>query len=196
MDLNTLNNYHIILASGSPRRKYLLEKLGVRFEIQVMNTPEDYPDNLSGDQIASYLAKAKAEAFPVTAFKRNTLVIAADTIVWYNNQNLGKPTGYDEAFFMLKSLSGKKHDVITAVCLRSISKIRTFFSKTAVYFKNFSDNEINYYINEYKPYDKAGGYGIQEWIGYIGVEKIEGSYFNVMGLPVQQLYQELKEFKL
>lgn len=196
MDLNRLNNYHIILASGSPRRKYLLEKLGIRFEIQVMNIPEDYPDNLQGDQIPLYLAKAKAEVFPVSAFKRNTLIIAADTIVWHNKNNLGKPTGYDEAFFMLKSLSGKKHDVITAVCIRSISKTRTFFSKTTVYFKNFSDREISYYIEEYKPYDKAGAYGIQEWIGYIGVEKIEGSYFNVMGLPVQQLYQELKEFKL
>ena len=196
MDLNTLNNYHIILASGSPRRKYLLEKLGIGFEIQVMNIPEDYPDNLQGDQIPLYLAKAKAEAFPVAAFKRNTLVIAADTIVWYNNKNLGKPAGYNEAFVMLKSLSGKKHDVITAVCLRSMSNTRTFFSRTAVYFKNFSDNEISYYIKEYKPYDKAGAYGIQEWIGDIGVEKIEGSYFNVMGLPVQQLYQELKEFEL
>ncbi|PKP09770.1 MAG: septum formation protein Maf [Bacteroidetes bacterium HGW-Bacteroidetes-4] len=187
------NNYQIILASQSPRRQQLLKELGLNFTIEVREVDEVYPMHLQHEEIPVYLAQLKAKAFE-NNISGNQLVITADTIVWLNNRVLGKPSGFDEAFNMLRALSGNTHTVYTGVCLKSIAKETTFWAKTDVHFKTLSDEEITFYLNTHKPYDKAGAYGIQEWIGYIGIEHIEGSYFNVMGLPVQKLYEQLKRF--
>jgi len=189
-----LNDFKIILASKSPRRRYLLKELGVNFEVCDLDNDETYPIHLVKDEIADYLASAKAMAFPETKLQANTLVITADTIVWHQKRNLGKPKDRPEAYEMLKCLSGDKHTVITGVCLRTLNKLKTFTAATDVWFKILSDEEIYHYIDNYSPYDKAGSYGIQEWIGYIGIKGIRGSYFNVMGLPVQKLYEELLKF--
>jgi septum formation protein len=186
-----LQDYKIILASKSPRRQYLLKELGVDFEIIATDVQEEYPDNLSSDEIALYLAGKKAEAFDRSRIDEKTIIIAADTIVVLEGEILGKPGNYQEALTMLQKLSGKKHEVITGVCIMSKKKINTFHVTSSVYFKELCDEEIDYYINNFRPYDKAGGYGIQEWIGYIGISKIEGSFFNVMGLPVKEVYEEL-----
>lgn len=194
-----LKKYNIILASKSPRRQFLLKELGLRFEIRTKNTDESFPKKLKGKQIALYLCKKKADAFK-NELKPNDLLITADTIVWINNKVLNKPIDYNDAVKMLKMLSGKIHTVYTGVCITSsISpslarkrEIRKcFVASTKVYFKKLSSPEIDFYIRKYKPYDKAGAYGAQEWIGYVGVEKIIGSYFNVMGLPLKELYEEL-----
>ena len=189
-----LNSFHIWLASASPRRKLLLEDLGVKFDVIDVNISENYPEYLMRAEIAIYIAEAKSLAFPEEKLHANTLVITADTIVCHKDLNLGKPSNREEAFEMLKMLSNDKHEVITGVCLRSLEKTILFDACTEVWFKNLSNEEINHYIDVCKPYDKAGSYGIQEWIGYIGVTKIKGSYFNVMGLPVQRLYEELLRF--
>ncbi|MCK4662667.1 MAG: septum formation protein Maf [Bacteroidales bacterium] len=189
-----LQNYNIILASKSPRRKYLLKELGIKFEINTNNQiKEEYPLSLKAKEIAKYLANKKADAFK-NNIKNNSLIITADTIVWINGQILNKPIDFDDAFKMLKQLSGNMHKVITGVCILAKTKKVIFTANTDVYFKKLSDNEIHYYLKHFKPYDKAGSYGIQEWIGYIGIEKINGSYFNVMGLPIQKLYEELMKF--
>jgi septum formation protein len=187
------NNYQIILASQSPRRQQLLKELGLNFTIDVREVDEVYPMHLQREEIPVYLAQLKAKAFE-NNISGNQLVITADTIVWLNNQVLGKPVDFNDAFKMLQTLSGNTHTVYTGVCLKSLTKETTFWAKTNVHFKQLSDDEITYYLNTHKPYDKAGAYGIQEWIGYIGIEHIEGSYFNVMGLPVQKLYEHLKQF--
>jgi septum formation protein len=187
------NNYQIILASQSPRRQQLLKELGLNFTIDVREVDEVYPMHLQREEIPVYLAQLKAKAFE-NNIGGNQLVITADTIVWLNNQVLGKPVDFNDAFKMLQTLSGNTHTVYTGVCLKSLTKETTFWAKTNVHFKQLSDDEITYYLNTHKPYDKAGAYGIQEWIGYIGIEHIEGSYFNVMGLPVQKLYEHLKQF--
>ncbi len=185
--------YNIILASQSPRRQELLKELGLEFSILVKkNIDESYPKGLNSTEIALYLAEHKASYY-IEDLKQNDLLITADTIVCYNNKILNKPANYEEAKEMLKLLSGNKHQVITGVCLRTKQQSKTFAVSTDVYFNNISEQEIDFYINNYKPYDKAGAYGIQEWIGYIAVKKIEGSYFNVVGLPVQYLYEELKK---
>jgi septum formation protein len=186
--------YHLILASQSPRRQYLLKELGLNFEIMTTNVPEDYPETLKHEQIAVYLAEQKADSFDTSRLDAKALIIAADTIVLIEDEILGKPCNYKEAVGMLTKLSGKKHEVITAVCLKSKSKRRTFSVISSVYFKELSMEEIDYYIENFQPFDKAGGYGIQEWIGYIGISKIEGSYFNIMGLPVKEFYEELLKF--
>ena len=191
MILKNLDKYRIILASNSPRRKQLLADLGVEFEVLTMDTEEVYPEGLSMEEIPVYLAELKAKPFEIK--EDNWLVITADTIVWCDNEVLTKPADAADAIRILKKLSGKKHQVLTGVCIKTKGAKRSFFSSTDVYFKQLSDHEIDYYIEHYKPFDKAGAYGIQEWIGYIGIEKIEGSYFNVMGLPVQHLYEELKK---
>jgi len=193
MVLQNLLKYEIILASKSPRRQELLRDLGINFSVQSMDTPEDFPDGLGMTEVPVYLAELKAEAFrPI--LKNNQLVITADTIVWLDGQVLNKPTDYADGFRMLKNLSGKKHQVLTGVCLLSTEKKVSFYASTDVWFKELSDEEIQFYLENYRPYDKAGAYGIQEWIGYIGIYHIEGSFFNVMGLPVQSLYEHLKAF--
>jgi len=193
MLLKNLESYEIILASKSPRRQELLHDLGLKFSVKSMDVPEVFPEGMGMTEVPVYLAELKAEAFrPV--LKDKQLVITADTIVWLDGEVLNKPTDYADGFRMLHGLSGKKHQVITGVCLLSTEKKVSFYASTDVWFKELSDEEIQYYLETYHPYDKAGAYGIQEWIGYIGIHRIEGSFFNVMGLPVQSLYEHLKAF--
>jgi septum formation protein len=193
MILNNLGNYHIVLASKSPRRQKLLADLGIDFVTEIHEVGEVFPEGLPMEEIPQYLARLKAEPF-VGNMSDNDLVITSDTIVYVEGEVLGKPADYDEAVEMMYKLSGRRHEVVTGVCLTSKSKQVSFASVTDVFFKSLSQDEIDYYIAHYKPYDKAGAYGIQEWIGYIGIERIEGSYFNVMGLPVQHLYEELRKW--
>jgi len=191
--LTNLNGFKIILASQSQRRQHLLKELGLDFTIENKEIEEVYPPNLVREEIPLYLAKLKADAFQ-NSLNPNQLLITADTIVWVNNGVLGKPADFNDAFAMLKTLSGNMHVVYTGVYLKTLQKEKGFWSGTEVFFRNLTDNEIQYYLEKYKPYDKAGAYGIQEWIGYVGIERINGSYFNVMGLPIQKLYDELKKF--
>ncbi|MBI9038974.1 MAG: septum formation protein Maf [Bacteroidales bacterium] len=199
MRINKIDNYKIILASKSPRRQALLKELfsmneNISIEIKTKEIVENYPKNLKGEEIALFLSKQKADGFSYDEIGENTILITADTIVYLDNLVLNKPKDFDDAFETLKLLSGKKHEVITAVFLKSREKLKSFAVTTNVFFKELSDEEITFYVKHYKPYDKAGAYGIQEWIGYIGIEKIEGSFYNVMGLPVQALYEELNMF--
>jgi len=189
-----LNNYNIILASQSPRRQELLMGLNIPFEVQEIDIEESFPSQLVGVDIPMYLAEKKANAF-TDKMDENTLLITADTIVWHEGCVFGKPTDKEDASRMLKALSGKTHQVITGVCISTLFKRKTFHVISEVRFTRLAPEEIEYYLQNFEPYDKAGAYGIQEWIGYIGVEYIEGSYFNVMGLPVQRLYSELKRWK-
>lgn len=191
--LANIDSFQLILASKSPRRQQLLADLGLRFEVITKDTDESFPDNMKVDEVAAFLAEKKAAAF-ADSIKANQLIITADTIVAQGDLVLNKPDDANHAREMLQILSGKKHEVITGVCLLSKSKKVVFSTKTDVWFKNLSEEEIDYYIEHYKPFDKAGAYGIQEWIGYIGIYRIDGSYFNVMGLPVQQLYTQLSIF--
>lgn len=184
----------IILASASPRRKQLLEALDIDFEIKTKNTEESFENNTNDIwQIPCLLAQRKARAF-LKEITENQLIIAADTIVSIGDEILNKPQNEQEAVKMLQKLSGQCHEVITGICLLAKHKERIFYDTTKVYFKNLSQEEIAYYVQKYKPYDKAGSYGAQEWLGMIAVERIEGSYFNVMGLPLHKLYEELKLF--
>jgi septum formation protein len=185
---------HLILASGSPRRQYLLKELGLDFDILLPDVEEHYPEGLTPVEIAVYLAELKSGSFDASCFSGETILITADTIVSIGDEILGKPGNYQEAVCMLQKLSGRKHDVITAVCLRSAGRRKTFHVLSSVYFKELSMKEIEYYIENFHPFDKAGSYGAQEWMGYIGISKIEGSYFNVMGLPLKELYEELLLF--
>lgn len=186
-------NYQIILASNSPRRKELLSGLGLNYEVRTLpGIDESYPDTLQGEEIPVYISSKKASAY-LDALKDNELLITADTIVWLDGRVLGKPADEKEACQMLRDLSGKTHQVITGVTLATTTFQKSFASVSQVTFAPLSEEEISYYVNHYHPMDKAGSYGVQEWIGFIGVERIEGSYFNVMGLPVQRLYRELKE---
>ena len=184
-----LNNYNVILASGSPRRQQFFRDLDIDFSIQLKEIEEIYPENLKGVAITDYLSNLKSDAF--STLNDKDLLITSDTIVWLEGKALGKPKDAKDAFTMLRAMSGKKHEVITSVCLKSNSFQKIINDITIVTFKELSDDEIYYYINNYKPFDKAGAYGIQEWIGFIGIDKIEGSYFNVVGLPVHKLYKEL-----
>ena len=186
-----LNNYNVILASGSPRRQQFFRDLDIDFSIQLKEIEEIYPENLKGTAITDYLSNLKSDAF--STLNDNDLLITSDTIVWLEGKALGKPEDAKEAFTMLRAMSGKKHEVITSVCIRSNSFQKIISDITIVTFKELSDDEIHYYIKNYKPFDKAGAYGIQEWIGFIGIDKIEGSYFNVVGLPVHKLYKELMD---
>ncbi len=192
--LDNLKKYHIILASNSPRRRELLGGLGFEFEVKVLpNIQEDYPAELPASQIAQYIASEKADAYR-SMMKDDDLLITADTVVIVDDEVLGKPADAADASHMLNKLSGRKHQVITGVCLVTLQERRCFSVSTDVSFKALQDEEINYYIEHYRPFDKAGAYGIQEWIGYVGVTGLEGSYFNVMGLPVQRIYSELQTF--
>lgn len=182
----------IILASNSPRRKELLAGLGYAYEVRVLSDiDESYPDTLKGSEVAAYISCAKAAAY-AQSMGADELIITADTIVCLDEQVLGKPADEAEAIAMLRSLSGRTHQVYTGVALTTKAKQTSFVSCSHVTFASLTDEEIQHYVTHYRPMDKAGAYGIQEWIGYIGVERIEGSYFNVMGLPVQRLYTELK----
>jgi septum formation protein len=188
-----LKNYHIILGSGSPRRRYLLEGLDIEFEIRVNHDlAETYPEGLSRQQIPVYLAQLKSRSIMETV-PEDTLLITADTIVWLEGRVVNKPRDRAEAVGMLRKLSGNTHEVLTGVCIRTAGRLRTFHASSMVCFTRLSNEEIDYYVDHYQPYDKAGAYGVQEWIGYIGIERIDGSYFNVMGLPVQMVYHELKK---
>ena len=184
-----LKEHHVILASGSPRRQQFFKDLDIDFSIQLKTIEERYPKELKAAEITDFLADLKSKAF--TNLQQKDLLITSDTIVWLEGTALGKPKDAKEAFDMLKRLSGKKHEVITSVSIKSTSFQKIINDSTTVNFKELTDEEIHYYINNYKPYDKAGAYGIQEWIGFIGIESIEGSYFNVVGLPVHKLYEEL-----
>jgi len=184
---------NIILASKSPRRQNLLKELGFDFEIKTKEIEEVYPPELQRENVALFLSELKATAF-IDDLKENDLIITSDTIVCLGDEIIGKPKGREDAIKMLGKISGNKHEVITAVTLLSKEKKHTFYEETAVYFKSLTFQEIEYYVDNYQPFDKAGSYGIQEWIGYIGIEKIIGSYFNVMGLPVKRVYEELIKF--
>lgn len=186
-------NYNYILASQSPRRQQLLKSLGIEFQIQLKEIDENFPENLNINEIPVYLAKLKATPF-LNELRNNDLLITADTIVSLGEKVLGKPSNFEEAREMLQLLSGTEHQVISGVCLSSIQKQTTFFSVSNVCFKSLTKKEIDFYISRYKPFDKAGSYGIQEWIGVIGITHIEGSFYNVMGLPIQKLYEEIQKF--
>lgn len=191
---NLLPHYKIILASNSPRRKELLAGLDVAFEVRVLKgIDESYPNNLPTKQIAQYISQKKAAAYRNT-IAHDELVITADTIVVLGDEVMGKPKDEADACRMLRELSGKTHQVITGVTLTTTEKQHSFSVETDVTFKEFSEEEIAYYVKKYQPMDKAGSYGIQEWIGYVGVTSLQGSYFNVMGLPVQRIYEALKNF--
>ncbi|MDF2436291.1 MAG: septum formation inhibitor Maf [Bacteroidota bacterium] len=228
MSISELKKYDFILASKSPRRQFLLKSLGLNFETHTKDVDESFPETLKAEEIPLYLSKKKAEAFD-EELNDNTVVITADTIVWINGQVLNKPEDFDDAVRMLRMLSGNMHEVFTGVCLKSKEKTKTFFARTKVYFKPLSQSDIEYYIHNYKPYDKAGAYGAQECLpagmnpcseeevkflkemnkldliessraemkagsGYFAVDRIDGPYFNVMGLPIKELYEELIVF--
>lgn len=191
--LDNLKDYHILLASNSPRRRELLAGLDIEYDVVALpDVDESFPEEMSGEDIPVFIAKNKADAY-LSHMQPNTLLITADTIVWLDNTVYGKPTDEEDAVAMLKKLSGKTHEVITGVCLTTKTSQHTFSAVSKVTFAELSDDEISYYVAKYKPYDKAGSYGVQEWIGYIGVREIHGSFYNVMGLPIQRLYQELKK---
>lgn len=189
-----LNNYNIILASKSPRRQELLKGIGLNFNVLTKDVDESYPSRLSVYEVAPYLSLKKAKAFEETELPNDYMIIAADTIVVVGDEILGKPKDKENACEMLLKLSGKKHSVITGVTIRTKDRTKTFSEVSNVVFEKLDSEEINYYIDNLEPFDKAGSYGIQEWIGYIGVSAVEGSYFNVMGLPTQKLYAVLKTF--
>ena len=185
--------YHIILASKSPRRQYLLKEAGFKFTVRVIDTDETFPESLSPEKVAEFIARKKAAVYSDRIGDKE-LLITADTVVILEKQVLGKPVDEADAKNMLRSLSNKTHEVVTGVCLSSKSKTISFDDTTLVSFKKLTEEEINYYVRTLKPYDKAGAYGAQEWMGMVAIEKIVGSYFNVMGLPVHKLYEHLINF--
>ncbi len=191
MVLEEINRHRIILASRSPRRKQLLEDLGIRFDVVTHDWNEDYPDGLKGAEIALHLAAIKAETFR-DQVQDDEIIITADTIVWCNNRVLDKPSDEKAAMEIISEISGNTHEVITGVCLLSIRGLRSFYSSTKVTFERLAPEEIEFYVRNYRPFDKAGAYGIQEWIGLAACSHIEGSYFNVMGLPVEKVYHQLQ----
>ena len=192
--MDNLSKYHIVLASGSPRRQQFLKDLGLAFEIRLKEIEEVFPETLKAQEITDYLSKLKAQAFK-NQIATNEILITSDTIVWLENKAIGKPKDADDAFKILRNLSGKTHEVITSVCFTTKDTSEIINDITKVTFSELSDEAIWYYIKEYKPFDKAGAYGIQEWIGLIGISKIEGSYTNVVGLPTEKVYQYLSNIK-
>ena len=190
--LDNLKKYKVILASNSPRRKELLAGLGVDYEVRSLpDVDESYPETLQGADIPLYIAKEKADAY-VAMMQPGELMITADTIVWLDDKVLGKPWDREDALQMLRTMSGRTHEVFTGVCITTTDWQRSFTAQTEVRFATLSEEEIAYYVDNFQPMDKAGAYGVQEWIGFIGVENISGSYYNIMGLPVQRIYNELK----
>ena len=189
--LDNLEKYKVILASGSPRRRELMAGLGVNYEVRILpDVDESYPNTLQGEGIPLYIAKEKADAY-IPMMQPDELIITADTIVWLDGKVLGKPRDREDALQMLRTMSGRTHEVFTGVCITTTDWQRSFTAQTEVRFATLSEDEIIYYVDNFKPMDKAGAYGVQEWIGFIGVENISGSYYNIMGLPVQKLYREL-----
>ena len=189
--LDNLEKYKVILASGSPRRRELMAGLGVNYEVRILpDVDESYPDTLQGEEIPLYIAKEKADAY-IPMMQPDELIITADTIVWLDGKVLGKHRDREDALQMLRTMSGRTHEVFTGVCITTTDWQRSFTAQTEVRFATLSEDEIIYYVDNFKPMDKAGAYGVQEWIGFIGVENISGSYYNIMGLPVQKLYREL-----
>ena len=192
--LENLNKYEIVLASNSPRRKELLQRMGVNFKVRTLfGIDESYPDSLRGEDIVCYISRNKAKAYQ-SSMAPNELLITADTIVYVDGEVMGKPKNAEQAKEMLHKLSGKTHQVITGVTIVTAKRTENFGVTSQVKFTNITDEEINFYVDNYLPFDKAGAYGIQEWIGIVAAEEIKGSYFNVVGLPVQRLYQKLKTF--
>lgn len=192
--LENLNKYEIVLASNSPRRKELLQRMGVNFKVRTLfGIDESYPDSLRGEDIVCYISRNKAKAYQ-SSMAPNELLITADTIVYVDGEVMGKPKNAEQAKEMLHKLSGKTHQIITGVTIVTAKRTENFGVTSQVKFTNITDEEINFYVDNYLPFDKAGAYGIQEWIGIVAVEEIKGSYFNVVGLPVQRLYQKLKTF--
>jgi septum formation protein len=185
--------YQIILGSNSPRRQDLLKSLGFKFLNKPINADESFPNDLQAEEICLYLAEKKADAYEED-LQEDEILITADTIVWCEGKVFNKPANFVEGKKMLETLSGKMHEVFTGVCLKSGNKQTTFYDVSKVYFKKLKPEEIEYYLTNYNPYDKAGGYGVQDWLGYVGIDKIEGSFYNVMGLPVKELYEELVKF--
>lgn len=194
MMLENLKKYNIVLASKSPRRQELMKGIGLEFSVITKDVDESYPSNMSVYDVAPFLSLKKAKAFNDDELPENYMVITADTVVIVDDMILGKPKDETDARGMLGRISGKKHSVITGVTVRTSDKVKTFSVVSKVSFETLDQEEIDYYVNNFRPYDKAGAYGIQEWIGYIGVNHVEGSYFNVMGLPTQKLYKMLKTF--
>ena len=188
-----LKDHRLILASASPRRKWLLNELGLPISVEPRNAEENYSSELKRHEIPEFLAGLKADAFEESEFDDNRIVLTSDTIVWINGRELNKPQDEAEAWSMIKELSGSTHQVYTGICLRWKGNRIIDHDLTTVHFRELSDEEIEHYIKTYKPFDKAGAYGIQEWIGYVGIEKIEGCYFNVMGLPLRKVYSGLKQ---
>ena len=188
-----LEKYNIILGSASPRRQQFLKDLGIHFTVKAIDVEEIYPKYLHGNEITGYLAELKANAFQ-EPLKENDILITADTIVRFSGKILGKPKDSEDAKKMLTELSGQHHEVITSLCIKTTRKTKIINDTTIVYFDNLSEEEIDFYISNYKPFDKAGSYGIQEWIGYVAVKKIEGSFFTVMGFPVHKFYKEMIKF--
>lgn len=188
-----LNKINIILASGSPRRQQFFKEMDLHYTIRLKEIEEIYPEHLQAEEITNFLAELKASAFE-NDLKENDVLVTSDTIVWLNGKALGKPKDYEDAFKMLQQLANQTHEVITSVCLKSIDKTEVFHCVTKVTFANLSDEAIKYYLDNYQPFDKAGSYGIQDWIGLIGISKIEGSYTNVVGLPTEMLFQKLMNY--
>lgn len=193
MVLDNLKKYNIILASQSPRRQRLLKELNLDFRVEVAGVDETYPEELGMTAIPEFLSELKANAF-LERMKKDDLLITADTIVWKDDQVIGKPEDRADAIRILHELSGSQHQVITGMCIQTLEKKYCFHAVTEVWFDELTKEEIEFYVDTHMPFDKAGAYGIQEWIGYIGIRKIEGSFYNVMGLPVHKLYQFLKRF--
>jgi septum formation protein len=188
-----LNKINIILASGSPRRQQFFKEMDLHYTIRLKEIEEIYPEYLKGAEITNFLAELKASAFE-NELEENDVLVTSDTIVWLNGKALGKPRDYDDAFKMLQQLANQTHEVITSVCLKSIDKTEVFYCVTKVTFADLSDEAIRYYLDNYQPFDKAGSYGIQDWIGLIGISNIEGSYTNVVGLPTEMLFQKLMQY--
>lgn len=192
--MHSIKNYKLILASASPRRQQLMKDAGFTFEVRLKNVEEKYPQELHLENVPEYLSKVKASAFR-EELKADEVLITADTVVCIHDRILGKPADRKEAISMLQELSGNRHLVVTGVSVTTRMEQLSFSSRTDVFFKHLSNEEIEFYVDTYKPFDKAGAYGIQEWIGYIGIERIEGSFYNVMGLPIQKLYETLRKLQ-
>lgn len=192
--LENIQSYKIILGSQSPRRRELLKGLGIEFETRVKEIDESFPPELKKQEIPLFLSQQKASVFTDELSKENMLLITCDTIVWIDDQALNKPADREEAIGMLKKLSGNIHEVFTGVTISTKEKTVSFFEETKVYFKELNQDEIEFYIDHYHPFDKAGSYGVQEWMGFVGMRRIEGCFFNVMGLPLSKLYSELEKF--
>ncbi len=194
MKQEILRHYNLILGSKSPRRQDLLKALGLHYTLAEIDVDEIYPPELVGADIARYLCELKADAYDSSLLAHDSILVTADTIVWLEGEYIGKPAGKAEAIEMLQKLSGKQHSVFTGICLKSRTAKTVFHAHTLVNFRKLAKDEIEFYVNHHKPYDKAGSYGIQDWIGYIGISGIEGCYYNVMGFPVQMFYEELTGF--